>query len=45
MDIEDGRIIPGDLEDKCVCSNHFLDKELQSVIIEEGHRGRCGSTQ
>lgn len=41
MDIEEGRIVPGDLENKYVCSDHFFDKELQGVIKEEGHRGRC----
>ena len=41
MDIEEGRIVPGDLEDKYVCSEHFLDNELQGVIKQEGHRGRC----
>lgn len=41
MDIEEGRIVPGDLEDKCVCSEHFSDSELQGVIKQEGHRGRC----
>ena len=41
MDIEDGRIVLGGLEDKYVCSEHFLDNELQGVIKQEGHRGRC----
>lgn len=41
MEIEEGRIVPGDLEDKYVCSKHFYDKELQGVIKEEGHRGCC----
>ena len=41
MDIEEGRIVLGDLENKYVCSEHFFDKELQGVIKEEGHRGRC----
>jgi len=41
MDIEEGRIVPGELQDKCVCSNHFLDKELQGIIKKERHRGKC----
>ena len=41
MDIEEGRIVLGGLEDKYVCSEHFLDNELQGVIKQEGHRGRC----
>ena len=41
MDIEEGRIVPGDLEDKYVCSEHFSDNELQEVIKQEGHRGKC----
>ena len=41
MDIEEGRIVPGELEDKYVCSEHFSDKELQGVIKQEGHKGRC----
>ena len=41
IDIEEGRLVPGDLGDKCVCSEHFLDKELQGVIKQEGHRGKC----
>ena len=41
MDIEEGRIVPGELQDKCVCPDHFSDVELQGVIREEGHRGRC----
>ena len=41
MDIEEGRIVPGDLQDKCVCPEHFSDVELQGVIREEGHCGRC----
>lgn len=27
----------GDLEDKYVCSEHFLDNELQGVIKQERH--------
>ena len=41
MDIEEGRIVPGELEDKYVCAGHFSDKELQGVIKQEGHKGRC----
>ena len=28
MDIEEGRIDHGELQDKCVCSGHFSDPEL-----------------
>lgn len=41
MDIEEGRIVLGEIQDKCVCSEHFSDSELQGVIKQEGHRGRC----
>lgn len=41
MDIEEGRIAPGELQDKCVCSDHFSDMELQGIIRKTGHRGRC----
>ena len=41
MDIEEGRIVPGELQDKCVCANHFYDKELREKINYEGHKGRC----
>ena len=41
MDIEEGRIDHGELQDKCVCSGHFSDPELQTIIREEGHRGKC----
>ena len=41
MNIEEGRIVPGDLDDKCVCSNHFSDSELQGIIQKEGLRGTC----
>ena len=41
MDIEEGRIVSGDIQDKCVCSEHFSDTELQGIIKQEGHRGKC----
>lgn len=41
MDIEEGRIDHGDLQDKCVCSGHFSDPELQAIIREGGHLGKC----
>lgn len=41
MDIEEGRIVHGELQDKCVCSGHFSDPELQAIIREGGHRGKC----
>lgn len=41
MDIEEGRIVPGEIHDKCVCSEHFSDKELQGIIKQEGHGGQC----
>lgn len=41
MDIEEGRIAPGAIHDKYVCSEHFSDTELQGIIKQEGHRGMC----
>ncbi len=41
MEIEEGRVIPDEVLDRCVCSEHFEDKELQGIIREEGHRGIC----
>lgn len=41
MDVEEGRIIPGELQEKKVCSDHFADKALRAIIAKEGHRGRC----
>ena len=41
MDIEEGRIVPGAIYDKYVCSEHFSDTELQEIIKQEGHRGKC----
>lgn len=41
MDVEEGRIIPGELQEKKVCSDHFADKALRVIIAKEGHRGRC----
>ena len=41
MDIEEGRIVPGEIHDKCVCSEHFSDTELQGIIKQEGHEGKC----
>lgn len=41
MDIEEGRIDHGELQDKCVCSGHFSDSELQAIIRERCHQGKC----
>lgn len=41
MDIEEGRIVHGELQDKSVCSGHFSDPELQSIIRKGGHRRKC----
>lgn len=41
MDVEEGRIIPGELQEKKVCSDHFADKTLRAIIAKDGHRGRC----
>lgn len=41
MDIEEGRIVPGELQEKCVCSEHFSDSELQGIIRRDGRRGIC----
>lgn len=41
MDIEEGRIVPGELKEKCVCSEHFSDSELQGIIRRDGRRGIC----
>lgn len=41
MDIEKGRIDHGELQDKCVCSGHFSDSELQAIIRERCHQGKC----
>ena len=41
MDIENGRIVPGAIHDKCVCSEHFSDTALQEIVKQEGHRGKC----
>lgn len=41
MDIEEGRIVHGELQDKCVCSGHFSDPELQAIIRERCHQGKC----
>ena len=36
MDIEEGLIVPGELQEKFVCSEHFSDSELQGVIRRDG---------
>lgn len=41
MDTEEGRIVHGELQDKCVCSGHFSDPELQAIIRKGGHLGKC----
>ena len=37
MDVEEGQIIPGELQEKKVCSDHFADKTLRAIIAKEGH--------
>ena len=32
MDIENGRMVPGAIHDKCVCSEHLSDTALQEII-------------
>ena len=29
------------MQDKCVCSGHFSDPELQDIIRERCHQGKC----
>lgn len=41
MDTEEGRIDHGELQDKCVCSGHFSDPELQAIIRKRCHQGKC----
>ena len=41
MDIEEGHIIPGQLQDKYICPDHFSDTGLQDVIKQEGRVGEC----
>ena len=31
----------GELNERSVCADHFLDKELQAIIKNEGHQGCC----
>ncbi len=41
MELEDGRIVPGDIQDKSVCAAHFESLYLQDHIKENGDRGKC----
>lgn len=41
MDIEEGRIVPGEIQDKSVCADHFDSTYLQSYINKNGERGKC----
>lgn len=41
MDIEEGRIVPGKIQDKSVCSDHFDCTYLQNYIYANGNAGRC----
>ena len=41
IDIEEGRIVHGELQNKCVCSGHFYDPELHAIIRKGGRRGKC----
>lgn len=41
MDIEEGRIVPGEIQDKSVCADHFESTFLQHYISENGLEGEC----
>lgn len=41
MDIEEGRIVPGEIQDKSVCADHFDSPYLQNFINENGSIGEC----
>lgn len=41
MDIEEGRIVPGEIQDKSVCADHFDSTYLQNYINENGTSGKC----
>ena len=41
MDIEEGRIVPGEIQDKSVCADHFHSTYLQNYINENGTSGKC----
>ena len=41
MDIEEGRIVPGEIQDKSVCADHFDSTFLQKYIKENGNVGEC----
>ena len=41
MDIEEGRIVPGEIQDKSVCADHFDSTYLQNYINENGETGKC----
>lgn len=41
MDIEEGRIVLGEIQDKSVCADHFDSPYLQNYINENGSTGEC----
>lgn len=41
MDIEEGRIVLGEIRDKSVCADHFDSPYLQNYINENGSTGEC----
>lgn len=41
MDIEEGRILPRDIQEKSVCSEHFGSTYLQKYINDNGEPGIC----
>ena len=41
MDIEEGRIVPGEIQDKSVCADHFDSTFLQKYIKKNGIVGEC----
>lgn len=41
MDIEEGRIVPGEIHNKSVCADHFDSTYLQNYINENGKTGKC----
>ncbi len=41
MDLEEGRIVPGEIQDKSVCADHFDSTYLQNYINENGTNGKC----
>lgn len=41
MDLEEGRIVPGEIQDKSVCACHFDRTYLHKYIDENGETGKC----